>query len=162
MFRNEVKGLLLYAGTGLLLILLAAVFLSDVRTKEGKPDARGATKLKVAGKEVIVELALTAWEHQQGLKHRRWLPDGHGMLFVFPEESRHSFWMKDTYIPISIAFISNGGIITQIESMEPLSLRSHVSREAVKYALEMTGGWFERNNVKVGDKVELPPEILKN
>lgn len=157
MFRSDIKGLPPYASACLLLLLLAAAFLYYGRTKEER-----TYKLKVAEKEVTVELALTPWEHQRGLKQRHWLPENHGMLFIFPEEDHLSFWMKDTYIPISIAFISNGGTITQIESMEPLSLNSHTSREVVRYALEMAGGWFEQHNVRVGDKVELPSEVARN
>jgi uncharacterized membrane protein (UPF0127 family) len=155
-FRNNIK-LLLYVGTGLLLILSARAFLFHGDKKEEK-----TYKLKVAGKEVTVELALTTWEHQRGLKYRHWLPEDYGMLFIFPEEENHSFWMKDTYIPISIAFISSGGIITQIDSMEPLSLKGHTSKEKVKYALEMNGGWFEQHNVRIGDKVDLLPGVAKN
>lgn len=161
-FRSDIKGLLPYAGGGVLLIVLAWVLFYCSGAENVKAGLPPSYILKVAGNEVTVELARTPLERQLGLKHRRWLPESHGMLFVFPEEKHLSFWMKDTYIPISIAFISRDGNITQIEYMEPMSLHSHVSQEEAMYALEMTAGWFERHHVKVGDKVELPPEVASN
>ena len=127
-------------------------------TTEGKE----LYQLKVAGKVITVELARTPSERGLGLMYRRQLPEDYGMLFVFPEEDYLTFWMKNTHIPLSIAFISTEGTITQIESMEPLSLSSHDSKEKARYALEMLEGWFERHNVKVGDKVELPPERVSS
>ncbi len=163
MLRSDIKKLLPYAVAGLLLtslaVLLAVDFFSYGHT--AKEDSEGY-KLKVAGSEVTLELACTPWERQRGLKHRNWLPEDHGMLFIFPEDNYLSFWMKDTYIPISIAFVSEGGTITQIESMEPLTLSSHVSKERVRYALEMSAGWFERHDVKVGDRIELPHVVASN
>ncbi|MDI6760386.1 MAG: DUF192 domain-containing protein [Candidatus Brocadiaceae bacterium] len=156
MYRSERKsasGRLPYAVACLLFILLVVAFYYTRSTTEGKELYR----LKVAGKVITVELARTPREHGLGLMYRRQLLEDYGMLFVFPEEEHLTFWMKNTYIPLSIAFMSTDGIITQIESMEPLSLSGHDSKERAKYALEMLEGWFERHNVKVGDKVELPP-----
>ena len=155
MFKSDIKsasGGLPYAVVGLLLTLLAVAFFYNRRTEEGE-----FYQLKVAGKKVTVELASTDQERRLGLMYRHSLPENHGMLFVFPDEEYLSFWMKNTYIPLSIAFISTEGTITQIEFMEPLSLYGHNSKEKVKYALEMLGGWFEQHNVKAGDRVELPP-----
>jgi uncharacterized membrane protein (UPF0127 family) len=162
MLRSDIRGLLPYVGGGILLILLGRAFFSfegagPVETGDSRPYL-----LKVAGQEITAELARTPWEHQLGLKHRHWLPENHGMLFVFQEEDHLTFWMKDTYVPLSIAFISRHGIITQIESMQPLSLQGHDSVEEVMYALEMKEGWFERHNVKVGDRVELLPVATRN
>ena len=151
--RKSASGRLPYAVVCLLSILFVVAFYYTRSTTEGKELYR----LKVAGKVITVELARTPREHGLGLMHRRQLLEDYGMLFVFPEEEYLTFWMKNTYIPLSIAFMSTEGTITQIESMEPLSLNSHDSKEKAKYALEMLEGWFERHNVKVGDKVELPP-----
>ncbi|KHE93534.1 MAG: hypothetical protein SCABRO_00706 [Candidatus Scalindua brodae] len=81
------------------------------------------------------------------------------MLFIYPQEQNLSFWMKNTKIPLSIAFINSEEIITQIDSMTPYSLMSHTSKEKVKYALEMEQGWFSKNGIEVGNKVDLSPEI---
>jgi uncharacterized membrane protein (UPF0127 family) len=96
-----------------------------------------------------------------GLMHRNKLEDNEGMLFIFPQEEILSFWMKDTRIPLSIAFIKANGRIVQIESMKPYSLDTHVSREKVKYALEVKDGWFMRHNVKEGDTVKIPQAITE-
>ena len=156
--RKSASGRLPYAVVCLLFILLVVAFYYTRSTTEGKE----LYQLKVAGKVITVELARTPSERGLGLMYRRQLPEDYGMLFVFPEEDYLTFWMKNTHIPLSIAFISTEGTITQIESMEPLSLSSHDSKEKAKYALEMLEGWFERHNVKVGDKVELPPERVSS
>lgn len=112
--------------------------------------------INVAGIELEVELAITPEEHILGLMYRDKLKDNEGMLFVFPQEKFLSFWMKDTRIPLSIAFIKANGRIAQIESMKPYSLDTHISREKVKYALEMQEGWFKTHHVKEGDTVKIP------
>lgn len=116
-------------------------------------------KISVGGKDVHVELAIEPEVRGRGLQFRTSLTENHGMLFVFPVEGRHAFWMKDTHIPLSIAFINKGGLITQIEDMEPDSLERHTPSDKVKYALEMNGGWFKRNNIHAGGRVTIPPDI---
>jgi len=95
-----------------------------------------------------------------GLSGRDTLPENGGMLFVFPEDRQLSFWMKDTRIPLSIAFIRADGTIANIEKMSPYSLDTHLSYGPVRYALEMNQGWFERRGIRAGAQVALPPEIL--
>lgn len=112
--------------------------------------------IQVAGIGLEIELATTPEELTLGLMYRQNLGDNEGMLFCFPKEKQVSFWMKDTHIPLSIAFIKADGRIVQIESMEPYSLDHHVSREKVRYALEMNDGWFQAHKVKVGDMVKIP------
>lgn len=141
-------------GVGVLLILLLspALTCSQAFTDE-------LAKMMAGKKEIFVELAVTAQERMLGMQFRTSLAEDQGMLFVFPTEGRHVFWMKDTYIPLSVAFITKDGVITQIDEMEPLSLEHHVSRERVKYALEMKAGWFKRNNIRVGDMVIIPQQV---
>ena len=112
--------------------------------------------IQVAGIELEVELAMTPEEQILGLMYRETLEGNEGMLFVFPKERILSFWMKNTRIPLSIAFIKADGRILQIESMKPYSLDTHVSREKAQYALEMNDGWFRAHNVKEGDIVKIP------
>ena len=106
------------------------------------------------------EVAFTQKGRTIGLMFRDKLDNDHGMLFIYPQEKSLSFWMKNTKIPLSIAFINSEEIITQIDSMTPYSLRSHTSKENVKYALEMEQGWFKKNGIRVGSKVGLSPEIM--
>ena len=112
--------------------------------------------ISAAGIELEVELATTQEEQMLGLMYRKTLGENDGMLFVFPEERRLSFWMRNTRIPLSIAFIKADGRVVQIDSMKPFSLDSHVSQEKVKYALEMNEGWFKKHTVKEGDFVKIP------
>lgn len=115
------------------------------------------TVIGIKGTEITVEVADTQESRSQGLMDRRSMPENHGMLFVFETESQVSFWMKNTRIPLSIAFIAADGTIRQIEDMEPESLSSVVSQRNVLYALEVNQGWFEKNGIGAGDKIILPP-----
>ena len=122
----------------------------------GEPKRNKILPINVAGIELEVELATTFEEQSLGLMYRDKLEENGGMLFVYPRENFLSFWMKDTRIPLSIAFIKADGRIIQIESMKPYSLDTHVSKEKAKYALEMNEGWFRIHNVREGDTVKMP------
>ncbi len=86
------------------------------------------------------------------------LGENSGMLFVYQEEQQRSFWMRDTLIPLSIAYIDADGRIVDIQDMQPLDETSHPSAEPAQYALEVNQGFFEEHGVQVGDRVELPPD----
>ena len=122
----------------------------------GEPKRNKILPINVAGIGLEVELATTFEEQSLGLMYRDKLEENGGMLFVYPRENFLSFWMKDTRIPLSIAFIKADGRIIQIESMKPYSLDTHVSKEKAKYALEMNEGWFKAHNVREGDTVKIP------
>ena len=116
-------------------------------------DASGGKKV-----EVRVEVADDLFERARGLMYRTALGVNRGMLFVFPEEQKLTFWMKNTLIPLSIAFIDSELRIVDIQDMRPLDDEppSYVSSGPAQYALEVNQGFFERRGVKVGDRVELP------
>ena len=105
---------------------------------------------------LVAELAVTDEQRATGLMHRTELGDGEGMLFVFDRDLRLSFWMKNTVIPLSIAFISADGTITEIRDMRPLDLNPVVSTRYVRYALEVPQGWFYRVGVAPGDRAVIP------
>jgi uncharacterized membrane protein (UPF0127 family) len=105
---------------------------------------------------VQVEIADTGAERQTGLSGRTTLAEDAGMLFVFDQEQPLSFWMKDTLIPLSIAYISADGRIVDIQDMQPLDETPHPSAEPAQYALEVNQGFFTEQGVAVGDTVELP------
>jgi uncharacterized protein len=105
--------------------------------------------------EITVELARTDEERSRGLMYRESLPDGEGMLFVFDRDQPLSFWMKNTLIPLSIAFIASNGHIVEIKDMKPRDLTSVRSSIPVRYALEAPQGWFQRVNVRHGDVVKI-------
>jgi uncharacterized membrane protein (UPF0127 family) len=107
---------------------------------------------------VRVEVADDIFERARGLMDRTTLGENRGMLFVYPDEQRLSFWMRNTLIPLSIAFIDSQRRIIDIQDMKPLDDEppSYVSAEPAQYALEVNQGFFEERSVKVGDRVELP------
>ena len=91
-----------------------------------------------------------------GLMGRKHLPKNAGMLFDFGSDQPLAFWMKNTYIPLQIAFIDSKGVIAKVSSMAPLSTRSVRSDRSCRYALEVNEGWFDENNVRVGATVTVP------
>ena len=106
--------------------------------------------------EVQVEIADEEAEQQRGLMERTALAEEAGMLFVFRGERPLSFWMKDTLIPLSIAYIDGDGGIVDIQDMQPLDESSHPSAAPAQYALEVNQGFFEARGVQVGDEADLP------
>jgi uncharacterized membrane protein (UPF0127 family) len=116
-------------------------------------DASGGKKVRVR-----VEVADDLAEQAKGLMDRTTLGENRGMLFVYPQERELSFWMKNTLIPLSIAFIDSERRIIDIQNMKPLDDKPphYVSAEPAQYALEVNQGFFEERGVRVGDRVELP------
>jgi uncharacterized membrane protein (UPF0127 family) len=106
--------------------------------------------------EVPVEIADTEAERSIGLMGRTTLAEDAGMLFVFDQPQPLSFWMKDTLIPLSIAYIDTEGYIVDIQDMQPLDETPHPSAEPAQYALEVNQGFFEARGIQIGDWVALP------
>lgn len=115
--------------------------------------------LTINGHEFQVELAQTPEERQRGLMFRDELAPDAGMLFVFPDSELRSFWMKDTSIPLSIAYLSSDGRILEIHDMEPFSREPVRSRYPARFALEVNRGRFEELGIEPGDHVSLPDSI---
>jgi uncharacterized membrane protein (UPF0127 family) len=106
-----------------------------------------------------IEIADTTQERSAGLSNRQSLAAGTGMLFVFDLSQRGlGFWMKDTSIPLSVAFIDRCGAITDIQDMQPESLDLHQAAGVYAFGLEVNQGWFAQNGIRTGDKVEIPAE----
>ena len=111
-------------------------------------------RLEIKGHRLVAEVAADDATRTTGLMHRRMMPENRGMLFVFPGASPQSFWMRNTYIPLSIAFIDDSGTIINIADMKPLTTDPHSSARPAKYALEMNQGWFAKRGLKAGTKVD--------
>ena len=111
-------------------------------------------ELTVGQRTVSVEVAATGDTRATGLMHRRILPENNGMLFVFPAPGMHAFWMMNTHIPLSIAFIDDEGTIVNIENMQPHTQNSHPPKRPVRYALEMNQGWFAKHGIRVGARIK--------
>lgn len=120
------------------------------------PNPKLTTKtIQVGSSRVLAEIARTETERERGLMFRKSLEDGEGMLFVFDKDEQLAFWMKNTFIPLSLAYISSDGTIRQIVDLEPQSLATVQAERSVRYALEVPKGWFDRAGVRVGDKADL-------
>ena len=111
-----------------------------------------------AGHDVTLDVVVAdeLVERVQGLMNVPSLPDDAGMLFVWPTDTLSGFWMKDTVIPLSIAFVTAGGVIVDIQDMEPLSEELIPAPRSYRYAIEVNQGWFADNDVRVDDLVQLP------
>jgi uncharacterized membrane protein (UPF0127 family) len=120
------------------------------------PDGRPVRveRVTVGGVPISVEIADTRELRERGLMNRDALPEDYGMLFVYPDERIRSFWMRNTRIPLDIAFIDRNGSIVNIEQMQPQTDENTLSTGPVMYALEMSQGWFESNDVEPGDRLE--------
>ncbi|MDN3922044.1 DUF192 domain-containing protein [Pelomonas sp. PFR6] len=111
-----------------------------------------------AGMHLIqAEVAQTQEQRAIGLMHRPSMPTNAGMLFVFEDAGQQCFWMKNTLLPLSIAFIADDGSIVNITDMQPQSLDSHCSAKPVRYVLEMNQGWFAKRGIKAGAKLRGQP-----
>lgn len=110
--------------------------------------------LTMNGYKITAEVAYTDAARIRGLMYRRILPENRGMLFVFPDALPRGFWMKNTYIPLSIAYLDENGVVINIADMKPLTTDTYPSAKPAKYALEMNQGWFRKRSIKPGAKVE--------
>jgi uncharacterized membrane protein (UPF0127 family) len=112
-----------------------------------------ASQVKVGAHPLKVEVAAEEPQRMQGLMFRKSLGREDGMLFIFDEPAYHSMWMKNTLIPLSVAFIDRDGVILNILDMEPQTLDSHMAAGPAVYAIETNKGWFAAKKIKPGDKV---------
>ena len=133
------------------LLFLLVFFLTISCSKGGSLQTQ---VLRINQWEITAEIADTQEIQEKGLMWRESMAEDHGMLFVYEKDAKKSFWMKNTKIPLSIAYIGADGTIREIYDMEPLSTRIVDSRYSVRYALEVNQGAFERHGIKEGDKVE--------
>lgn len=117
-------------------------------------------KIKLGGKTITVEVARSNEQLARGLMYRTQMGENDGMIFIFPDVDTRSFWMKNTFIDLSIGFFDEGKILVDIQEMDAVKSEmvatppSYVSAKPAKYALEMNRGWFAKNSVKIGAKFE--------
>ncbi|MBR0566094.1 DUF192 domain-containing protein [Azoarcus sp. L1K30] len=111
------------------------------------------TELGLGMFRIETEVAFTDQDRQLGLMNRKSMPLQHGMVFVFTQDARHCMWMKNTLLPLSVAFLDDKGRILNIEDMLPQTEDSHCAAGPARYALEMNQGWFRERGFKVGDAV---------
>ena len=137
----------------LLLALTATATPPSAATAPAAPAALPVTSLELQGHTVLVEVADSAGARAQGLMHRPFLGADQGMLFVYPSADMRAFWMANTTIPLSIAFIGADGAIVSIRAMQPLDRGHTWSGFPAQYALEVNQGWFDQHGIQPGVQV---------
>lgn len=137
-------------------IIYMLLFLFAGIIQQGCGEVLETAELQINGHALEVEVARSPDEQAKGLMHRKSLSGNKGMLFTYERDRKLSFWMKNTSIPLSIAFISADGTIKEIYDMKPFSLKQVSSRHSVRYALEVNQGYFEELGISVGDRVQFP------
>ena len=129
---------------------LAALFVNAAAWAQG---AMPVMELTAGFHRIEAEVAATDRDRQVGLMNRRDMPPQRGMLFVFDHENTHCMWMRNTYLPLSVAFIDVRGVIINIADMKPQTEDNHCAKVPARYALEMNVGWFAQRGIKPGTKL---------
>ncbi|MFC3122204.1 DUF192 domain-containing protein [Agaribacter flavus] len=141
---------------------LCAFSVSALEEGKNTQSAEDLVSLSINNISIEVEYADEAHERQLGLMFRKEMCADCGMLFKFDQIRYASMWMKNTYIPLDVAYINAFGKITDIKAMEPENLSSIQSSVPILYALEMNQGWFESKGISVGDIVVLPLDVRQD
>ncbi len=135
--------------------LLVSIGFFSAPAPAKEPTATTATiNLSINGHAVKAELATDDAGRQKGLMFRTHMGKNEGMLFVFSQVAYHAMWMKNTLIPLSVAYMDDSGKIVSIHEMEPQTEISHQAEGPVRYALEMNAHWFSNNKIKPGDIIK--------
>ena len=150
MIRSTRRHPILHAVLAVVAAALCAAFAGEAPAAPNLP----TSALSINGHKIVAEVASTPDTRATGLMNRFSLKPDTGMLFVFERPEPLAFWMKNTYVPLSIAFLDADGRILNIEDMAPQTENSHWSKGPGLYALEMRKGWFAERGIKPGDRVE--------
>lgn len=113
--------------------------------------------LSIGIHQIDTQLAVTSEQREIGLMFRKEMPQNEGMLFVFESPTRLCFWMKNTLLPLTAAFVADDGTIVNLENMKPQTTESHCSAKPVRFVLEMNQGWFAKKGVKPGSRISGRP-----
>jgi uncharacterized membrane protein (UPF0127 family) len=143
--------------TSLRLAAFLLVTLACAAGAQGVPQDLPAITLHAGMHNIRAAVAQTPEQRQMGLMFRREMAQHEGMLFVFDDASPQCFWMKNTLLPLSIAFLADDGTVVNIDEMKPQTLDAHCSTKPVRYVLEMNQGWFAKRGIKPGSKLAGPP-----
>lgn len=130
---------------------VAGLLLNGVAWAQG---AMPVLELSAGFHRIEAEVAANDQNRQVGLMNRQAMPAQRGMLFVFPQKNTHCMWMRNTLLPLSVAFMDEDGVIINIEDMKPQTEDNHCARMPARYALEMNLGWFRKRGIKPGMKIE--------
>jgi uncharacterized protein len=139
-----------------LLTALVSAFLISLHPAWSKDIASSVATiaLKVGSQTIRAEIAATDETRQKGLMFREKMANNTGMLFIFPDIAYHAMWMRNTPLPLAVAFMDESGKIVSIHEMLPFTETTHQAAGPARYALEMNSEWFSRNQVKAGDTIK--------
>jgi len=139
-------------------MLALAALLSPLCLQAQEAPQMNLQRIKLsAGMHLIdTQVALTPEQRQIGLMFRKEMPQHEGMIFVFEQPAQQCFWMKNTLLPLTAAFVADDGTIVNMADMKPQTLDSHCSSQPVRYVLEMNKGWFAKKGIKAGSKLGGP------
>ena len=135
----------------------ALLVLAGAAAAQGTPQALAAVRLGAGIHNINAQLAKTAEQREVGLMFRTSMAANDGMLFAFEQAGQQCFWMKNTLIPLAVAFVADDGRIVNIDSMKPQTLDGHCSAAPVRYVLEMNEGWFTKRGIKAGSRLRGGP-----
>ena len=135
---------------------VSALAFLPVLAQDG-PQQLPTVMLGITFHSIKAEVAMTPKQHEIGLMHRTSMGPNDGMIFVSERPGQQCFWMKNTLIPLSVAFIADDGTIVNLDEMKPETLEPHCSAKPVRYVLEMNTGWFSKRGLKAGIKVTGQP-----
>jgi len=139
------------------LVFAAAALAATVALAQAPQLDLPRVKLAAGMHQIDAQVARTPDQRATGLMHRKEMPQHEGMLFVFEFPAQQCFWMKNTLLPLSVAFVADDGTIVNIEDMAPQTLDSHCSAKPVRYVLEMNKGWFAKKGIQPGAKLAGEP-----
>ena len=135
------------------LLLLSAALLGSAHAQDQQPQADlDRTALSIGLYKIDVQIAQTPKQREIGLMFRKEMPQAEGMIFVFEQPATQCFWMRNTLLPLTAAFVADDGRIVNLVDMKPMTENSHCSEEPVRYVLEINQGWFAKKNIKKGEK----------
>ena len=136
---------------------IAVLCLAALASAQEGPQKLAQVRLNAGIHNINAELASTPQQREIGLMFRTAMPANDGMLFAFEQPAQQCFWMRNTLIPLSVAFIGDDGSVVNIDDMKPRTLDSHCSAKPVRFVLEMNEGWFAKRGIKAGSRLRGGP-----
>jgi uncharacterized protein len=136
---------------------IAVLSLAAIASAQEAPQKLAQVRLTAGIHNINAELASTPPQREIGLMFRSVMAANDGMLFIFERPGQQCFWMKNTLIPLSVAFIGDDGSVVNIDDMKPQTLDSHCSAKPVRFVLEMNEGWFAKRGIKAGSRLRGGP-----
>lgn len=135
-------------------VLISTTLLVGLAHAQDQPQTNLPRNLLTVGiHQIDTQLAVSPEQHAVGLMFRKEMPQHEGMMFIFQNSSQQCFWMKNTILALTAAFIADDGTIVNLEDMKPQTLDSHCSKRPVRFVLEMNQGWFAKKGLKAGAKL---------